>query len=106
LLLGPVVTLVMVCALRTRRLQLERRDDPGQRGLLELQLVAPVTESPTDWLSDTLLVAADAFQSTPFKHAWLNKRRSPLRFRMSEWRSRSERRLRHGSAPRCLPHGP
>lgn len=77
-----------------------------QRGLLELQLVTPMMESSTDWLSGTLLVAAGAFASTPFKHACLNKRRTPLRFRMSEWRPGSERRLRHGSAPRCLLHRP
>jgi predicted metal-binding membrane protein len=58
----------------------------AQWGLLELRLVTPMMESASDWLSGALLVAAGAFQLTPFKHACLNKCRTPLGFLMAEWR--------------------
>ena len=58
----------------------------AQWGLLELRLVTPMMESASGWLSGTLLLAAGAFQFTPFKHACLNKCRTPLGFLMTEWR--------------------
>jgi predicted metal-binding membrane protein len=58
----------------------------AQWGLLELRLVTPMMESASGWLSGALLVAAGAFQFTPFKHACLNKCRTPLGFLTAEWR--------------------
>jgi predicted metal-binding membrane protein len=58
----------------------------AQWGLLELRLVTPMMESASDWLSGALLLAAGAFQFTRFKHACLNKCRTPLGFLMAEWR--------------------
>lgn len=58
----------------------------AQWGLLELRLVTPMMESASGWLSGALLIAAGAFQFAPFKHACLNKCRTPLGFLMAEWR--------------------
>ena len=58
----------------------------AQWGLLELRLMTPMMESASDWLSGALLIAAGAFQFTAFKHACLNKCRTPLGFLLAEWR--------------------
>jgi len=58
----------------------------AQWGLLELRLVTPMMESASAVLSGALLVAAGVFQFTPFKHACLNKCRTPLGFLIAEWR--------------------
>jgi predicted metal-binding membrane protein len=58
----------------------------AQWGLLELRLVTPTMESASGWLSGILLVAAGVFQFSPFKHACLNKCRTPLGFLLAEWR--------------------
>jgi len=43
-------------------------------------------ESASSWLSGGLLLAAGAFQFTPFKNSCLKKCRTPLGFLLAEWR--------------------
>lgn len=58
----------------------------AQWGLLEARLVTPMMVSATPWLAGALLVAAGAFQLTPWKHRCLTRCASPLGFLLNEWR--------------------
>jgi predicted metal-binding membrane protein len=58
----------------------------AQWGLLEARLVTPMMVSATPWLAGALLVAAGAFQLTPWKHRCLTRCTSPFGFLLNEWR--------------------
>lgn len=57
-----------------------------QWGLQQSDLLTPMIESRSDWLTATLLILAGLYQLTPLKHACLNYCRTPLGFLLAEWR--------------------
>jgi len=57
-----------------------------QWGLLEAGLVSPLMVAASPALGGTLLLAAGAFELTPFKQACLAKCRNPADFIASHWR--------------------
>ncbi|MBL8473679.1 MAG: DUF2182 domain-containing protein, partial [Rhodocyclaceae bacterium] len=72
----------------------------AQWGLLEARLVSPMMESASPVLSGVLLVAAGAFQFTPWKSSCLTRCRSPASFIFGEWRAGNR-----GAAIMGLRHG-
>jgi predicted metal-binding membrane protein len=58
----------------------------AQWRLLEAQVVTPMMDSSSKLMSGALLLAAGAYQFTPFKHACLGRCRSPMSLLLTEWR--------------------
>jgi predicted metal-binding membrane protein len=58
----------------------------AQWGLHGAALLSPAMKSSSAMFGGTLLIAAGAFQWTPWKRACLNHCRSPLQFIMTDWR--------------------
>ena len=58
----------------------------AQWGLHDAALLSPALASTSHVLSGAVLLAAGAFQWTPWKNACLKHCRSPLSFLMTEWR--------------------
>ena len=67
-----------------------------QWGLHDAALLSPMMKSSSSLLSGGLLIAAGAYQWTPWKRACLIHCRSPLHFIMTEWRSGAFGALRMG----------
>src|SRR5437868_7731309 len=57
-----------------------------QWGLLEARLVSPLMAAASTVLAGSLLLAAGAFELTPFKEACLAKCRNPAAFIAAHWR--------------------
>ena len=68
-----------------------------QWGLHDAGLLSPMMRSSSSLVSGILLIAAGAYQWTPWKRACLHHCRSPLHFIMSEWHSGALGALRMGS---------
>lgn len=57
-----------------------------QWGLQSIGKLSPMLALNETWLGGIILVAAGVIQWTPFKHACLNKCRTPIGFLATEWR--------------------
>ncbi len=68
----------------------------AQWGLHQAALLSPIRQSSSSLLGGGLLIAAGAYQWTPWKRACLTHCRSPLNFLMSEWHSGALGALRMG----------
>ncbi len=68
----------------------------AQWGLHDAALLSPTMQSSSSLLGGGLLIAAGAYQWTPWKRACLIHCRSPLHFFMSEWHSGALGALRMG----------
>lgn len=56
-----------------------------QMGLFGLQMISPIGDSQSLWLSAGLLLLAGLYQFSPVKEACLSKCRQPLTFFMAHW---------------------
>jgi len=68
----------------------------AQWGLHSAALLSPMMQSSSSLLGGSLLIAAGAYQWTPWKQACLIHCRSPLHFFMSDWHSGALGALRMG----------
>ncbi|HEY6239838.1 MAG TPA: DUF2182 domain-containing protein [Burkholderiales bacterium] len=58
----------------------------AQWRLLDAQLVSPMMESSSKFMTGALLLLAGVYQFTPLKHACLGRCRSPMSVLLNEWR--------------------
>jgi predicted metal-binding membrane protein len=70
----------------------------GQAALQRAALLSPAMSTSSGWLTAAILIAAGAYQLTPFKGSCLTECRSPLGFLMSHWRDGNLGAYRMGMA--------